>query len=277
MSSGSLDIDGVRGWLARDELSGELVYLSSCPSTNDIALEIDPGAQPQGWAAVITDEQTAGRGRLDRTWDSQWGTGVLLSVVSQSPASVHNSRLGVLPLAVGATVATALRERGVSASVKWPNDIVVPQPHGWGKLGGLLLQSSPPSMVVGVGLNYDAAPALPADQRGQVPTTLRANGLHADVTREQVAADVIAAVVDVRDRFLAGQTEELLEEYRVICATIGADAAVTLPGGAQVSGRVDDVAADGQLVLRTTDGQRRLINSADVVVLNPAGPTSVGG
>lgn len=256
--------------LAAADLSGDVTYLPSCPSTNDVALGLDPVTQPQGWAAAVTDEQTAGRGRLDRSWDSPFGSGVLLSVVSEAPSAHHNPRLGILPLAVGAVVAGGLRDRGVAADVKWPNDIVVSHPQGWGKLGGLLLQAAAPTLVFGVGLNYSVAPALHTDQRGQFPTTLLANGLPAEVSREQIVVDVISAVIDVRDRFLAGQSDELLTEYRDLCVTIGADVAVQLPSGQVINGRVDDIAADGQLVVHTLDGGRTLINSADVRVMQPS-------
>lgn len=270
MSGTPLDMDAVAAFLAESDLSGQVVYLPSCPSTNDVALGLDPSVEPQGWAAVVTDEQTAGRGRLDRTWISPAGSGVLLSVVSQAPAPSFNPQLGVLPLSVGAVIAGELRQREVPAGVKWPNDIVVSHPQGWGKLGGLLLQATPTAIVFGVGLNFSAAPALQADQRGQFPTTLLENGLPTHTTREQIVVDVIASVVDVRDRFLAGQADELLTEYREICLTIGAEVTLQPPTGQEVTGRVEDVAADGQLVLRSHDGERLLINSADVQMLRPA-------
>jgi BirA family transcriptional regulator, biotin operon repressor / biotin---[acetyl-CoA-carboxylase] ligase len=268
-SAAQLDVETIKAGLLAAELSGELVYLPSCPSTFDLVLDIDLTSQPQGWAAAVTDEQTAGRGRLDRSWDSPMGAGVLLSVVSEPPALAHAPRLGVLPLAVGAAVTSALRDYGVPATVKWPNDIVVSQQQGWGKLGGLLLQVSPMALMFGVGLNYSVAPSLPADHRGQLPTTLLAQGLDPAVTREQLVVDVIGAVVEVRDRFVAGQTDALLDEYRQLCATLGAEVMVSLPSGDSLTGIAEEIAADGRLVVRTDAGMRTSIDSADVLVVHP--------
>jgi len=267
MTAKPLDMQRVVHQLAQVGLAGTVTYKATCLSTNDEVLAIDPAGQPQGWTAAVTDEQTAGRGRLDRTWLSAFGTGVLLSVASYPVPPEQRHRTGVLPLAVGAAIAQTLQTQGVPAQVKWPNDIVVSMAPSWGKLGGLLLQGTPTATIVGVGLNFSATPVLTADQRGQLPTSLVAAGLPATIGREDVVADVIAAVIHVRDRFHDGDAEGLLAEYRAQCITLGAQVAVQLPSGRRLVGVAAEIDEGGQLVVLTDEGEQVAVNAGDVTLV----------
>lgn len=117
-------------------------------STNADLLEAARAGAAEG-LVLVAEEQTAGRGRLGRTWSAPAGAALTFSVLLR-PAGVPPTRLGWLPLLTGVAVAAAVRaETGVPASLKWPNDVLV----GERKLAGILAEAHSDAVVVGVGLN----------------------------------------------------------------------------------------------------------------------------
>src|SRR5207249_8258958 len=115
----------------------EIVRLASTPSTQEVARALDVGT------AVVADHQTAGRGRLGRTWETPPGTALLASFVM--PARPLAS------LAVGVAAAHAC---GPSSRLKWPNDVLL----GGAKLAGILAELRGDRVIVGVGVNLTWAP-----------------------------------------------------------------------------------------------------------------------
>ena len=163
-------------WLALD-------VVPSTGSTNAdlLARAADP-ASPEG-QVLVAEEQTAGRGRLGRSWSSVPGASLTFSVLLR-PAAVPAARRGWLTLLAGVAVASAVRSvAGVDAVLKWPNDVLA----GDRKLAGILAEQSPDgsAVVIGTGLNVAAAPGeLPVSATGLVPTSLHAEG--ATASREDL-------------------------------------------------------------------------------------------
>ena len=124
----------------------------TCTSTNDVAREMALRGAPEG-TAVVADEQTAGRGTKGRSWHSPRGKGLYVSLVLRPAAA----EITLLPLAAGLAAREAVeRSHGLSARLRWPNDIL------WEgkKLGGILCESGflgnrPEYVILGVGLNVD--------------------------------------------------------------------------------------------------------------------------
>ena len=129
----------------------DVVVTSETGSTNVDAAAAARAGAPEG-AVHTTDSQTAGRGRLDRTWSAPAGSSVHVSVVLR-PDSVPAARWVWLPLLVGLAVDATVHECGVESGLKWPNDVLV----DGRKLAGILLErvetGSGPAAVVGVGVN----------------------------------------------------------------------------------------------------------------------------
>lgn len=245
-----LDIDTVRARLTADGRTGPIVYLSQCDSTNAQAAALELGQQqasPQ-WALVVAEEQTAGRGRLSRSWTSKPGTGLLFSVaLAATDVPAH---LSLIPLLVGLAVAQRCVVQGVPARVKWPNDIIVIDSDGVvGKLGGVLLERTPAMVVAGVGLNVFESPAAQDAPEG---AALVDHGLAATQTqgvREVLLADCTAAILDMWDGLKVGEDQALLSAYRDACATLGSAVRATLPDGSQILGEAVDVDDTGRLLV----------------------------
>lgn len=211
-------------------------------------MELARAGAPEG-TVVVADEQTAGRGRLGRTWASAPGAGLWCSVLVRM--GVAQGR-GLLPLLAGVAVAEAVRGRGVEAALKWPNDVVIdgdafdgsPGPR---KLGGILSESDgDDAVVIGIGINVSqthddlpvpAATSLALEQ-GAMP-------------RDELLVDILtrlhAAIEELRAQGSAGA----LGGYRRLCLTLGREVTVMLPSGEEISGRAVGLGEDGQLEVRT--------------------------
>jgi BirA family biotin operon repressor/biotin-[acetyl-CoA-carboxylase] ligase len=215
---------------------------------------------------LVAEEQTAGRGRLDRSWHSQPGTALTFSVLLR-PARVQPAGRGWLPLLTGVAVVAAVeRQAGVRASLKWPNDVLAPAAHGGGKLAGILAEQAGDAIVVGVGLNVSASrDELPAESA----TSLQLAG--ADAPDRQA---ILVAVLREFERWYLSWTDGpapgdatacgLRAEYLRRCSTVGRDVRVELPGGGVLAGRATGVDAAGCLVVRASDGPHA-VSAGDVV------------
>ena len=146
-------------------LWSEVLVVARTGSTNtDCAARARAGA-PEG-LVLAAEEQTAGRGRLGRTWLSPPRAALTFSVLLR-PAGVPPARRGWLPLLAGVATATAVRHvSGLDARLKWPNDLVL----GPRKLAGILAEQSGDAVIVGIGVNVSATRAeLPVTGAAALP------------------------------------------------------------------------------------------------------------
>ncbi|MFB6105701.1 MAG: biotin--[acetyl-CoA-carboxylase] ligase [Halobacteriaceae archaeon] len=228
-------------------------YHDALPSTNDRAREL--AAAGESDVVVLADEQTGGRGRLDRAWDSPPG-GVWLSFVLRP--TLPPARAPLLTLAAAVAVARAAREAGVDARIKWPNDVVVDD----AKLAGVLTEMEGEAdrvswVVVGVGVNADVDPAaLPP-----AATSLAAEA--GAVDRRVFVQRLLETFHEVR-----ADPDAVLDAWRDHAATLGRAVRVETAGGV-VSGEAVDVDASGALVVDTGTG-RRTVHAGDCEHLRPA-------
>jgi BirA family biotin operon repressor/biotin-[acetyl-CoA-carboxylase] ligase len=131
--------------VAGSRLFSQLQVVTRTGSTNADLLAAAGSGAPAG-AVLAAEEQTSGRGRLDRSWHSQPGAALTFSVLLR-PAGVPAASRGWLPLLTGVAAATALRaSTGLDISLKWPNDVLC----GGAKLAGILAEQAGGAIVVGI-------------------------------------------------------------------------------------------------------------------------------
>jgi BirA family transcriptional regulator, biotin operon repressor / biotin---[acetyl-CoA-carboxylase] ligase len=189
-------------------------------------------------SVLVADHQTAGRGRLDRRWDAPPGTNLLVSLLFHD-VPAHQ---GELTRRVGLAAVDACRQSaGVSATLKWPNDVLV----GDRKLAGILAERRAATVVVGLGLNVGWAP----------PGAAR---LGPDVD----PLDVLSALLVAFDRLPADVTAR----YRQTLATLGRRVRIELVDGV-VNGTATDVDPDGRLVVVDSCAMTHRIDVGDVIHL----------
>lgn len=241
--------------LERMSVPGSLQYKRVSTSTQaDAKLLLDRGERAP--FTVITEEQTEGRGRLDRTWTAPPYTSVLMSMALPEPG--HAS---AFTLKVGVVVAEALIARGVPARLKWPNDIVVVEADQVRKLGGILAELHRGHVVVGIGLNI----SMRSDEL-PTPDAVSCRQLGSTPRREYLVMDIANGLVGL-------PAAATLERYRELSATIGADVAVTRISGESLVGRVSDIDADGALLVRDAAGAEHRVTVGDVEHLRTGSAT----
>jgi BirA family transcriptional regulator, biotin operon repressor / biotin---[acetyl-CoA-carboxylase] ligase len=224
-------------------------------STNAEALRLASAGEPHG-LVVVADAQSAGRGRLGRSWRSEPGASLLASWLIR-PA-LEPERLPLLSLIAGVAAARAASAAaGVEVRLKWPNDLML----GGRKLGGILSESDGKgAVVVGLGLNVRQE-SFP-DEIRETATSLAAAG-----GRTPARAWLLAATLSgFGARMDAPQ--DAMDDYRAMCDTIGGRVRVERNDAAPIEGEAVDVADDGALVLETATG-REIVAAGDVVHLRP--------
>ena len=232
-------------------------------STSDRAREMLEAGEPDG-VAVVAELQTAGRGRMGRTWISPAGHNLTVSV-GLRPALAADA-VWELPLAAALAVQAACA-RVAPVHLKWPNDLVAPD---GAKVAGMLVEAASEGdrllhVVVGIGINVNWAPeAMPADLASNATSLSALSGRSVD--RVALLGDLLTAL-DVEIAGLeAGRSA--LDRYRAACATLGANVVVEMP-----SGRIEGLAAAlderGALVVHTPQGTDVPVTSGEVLRLRP--------
>jgi BirA family biotin operon repressor/biotin-[acetyl-CoA-carboxylase] ligase len=254
--------------------------LASTGSTNADLLARAVAGAPEG-VVLAAEEQTAGRGRMGRSWVSPPRAALTFSLLVR-PDTVSPARRGWLPLLAGVSVASAVRAAaGVDARLKWPNDVLV----GPAKLGGILAEAIGDAVVVGIGLNVSTEPGeLPPPGPtggGTLPaTSLRALAAPGQAAPGQGAGSgdrerLLTEILAVFERWYqawrqaAGDPDRcaLRAEYTRLCATIGLQVRVERPGNQLLSGLAVGVDPDGRLLVRVSSGAEVPVAAGDVVHL----------
>lgn len=226
-------------------------------STMEDAARLAAAGAPEG-TVVVAEEQTAGRGRRGRTWESTMYAGLWLSIALRPSAPPE--QIGWIPLAIGVAVAQGLREEsGLEVRLKWPNDVVLVGDSGLRKVAGLLAERLPDgTVVVGIGINVDhAAQELPPGG-----TSLRMEGV--DCRREAVLVAVLAAVARTYRAFDSGR--DVRTAYEALSATLGSRVRVETAGAEQV-GRAVALGPAGELVVVDDMGEEHVVSAGDVIHL----------
>jgi len=240
----------------------EVVVTAETGSTNaDAAAAARLGA-PEG-TVHTTDLQTAGRGRLDRSWSSPAGSGVIVSVVLR-PDGVPAAGWVWLPLLVGLAVDATVHECGVDSGLKWPNDVLV----DGRKIAGILLERvetpTGAAAVIGVGLNVTL-------RRDELPvetaTSLALEG--ATETDRTIVLRSLLRNLEALYRAWAASggdpTAGIRDSYIRRCVTIGQRVRVVLPRDEEIEGLAAGIDDLGRLLV---DG--RAISAGDITHLRLA-------
>ena len=258
--------EAVQAALSTAVLGRKLQVLEEVPSTNTTAVTLAQQGASDGMT-VVAERQSAGRGRLGRSWHSPPRKNLYCSVILRKLPSPD--RLAWLPLIAATAAVRAVQVVSrLQPSLKWPNDLMI----GTRKLGGLLCESGGTGtamfVVVGIGLNVNVrAEEFPEDLR-ETATSLWAEGQR-PFDRAVLLAALLSELEIRRDSLLADRSEHLLDEYRIRCATLGRQVRVQLADGEVLEGRAESVTQDGslRLVRGPSRGDALDITAGDVVHL----------
>ena len=239
-------------------------YLEQTGSTNRDLLAKAEGL-PEFYV-LTTDFQTAGKGRMDRSWEANPGSSVMASVLLR-PSFTESSGIGWLSLMTALAISQAISELGPSPKIKWPNDVLVADK----KLSGILAEASADlsCVVVGFGINVNQTKAqLPVET---ATSLFIETGRSSD--RDQLLAAVIKNLKQLYleltaasgDATISGLREAILK----ISATVGQQVSVEFPDGEKAFGKAQDIDAVGRLVVETSS-ETLTVSAGDVLHLRKA-------
>lgn len=258
--------DGGHGGLYCDV---EVVQRTGSTNTDLVALATE-GKAEEG-TVLVAEEQTAGKGRLDRQWAAPARSGLFFSVLLK-PTQVPVARWGWLPLLTGVAVATGLsRAAGVDTALKWPNDLLVTVGGEERKAGGILAErAGSDGVVIGVGINVTLrADELPVPQAGSLAL---AGAVSTD--RDPLLRAVLRSLEEWYGRWRAAAGDPVVsglqETYAAGCATLGRVVRAELPGERSITGEAVAIDGDGRLVLATEEGVQEPVGAGDIVHLRSA-------
>lgn len=238
---------------------GDVRYFDSIGSTNNEALAWATGGA-KDLSLVIADEQTAGRGRLDRKWFTPKGTALAFSLILRPTPAEKPYLTRVVGLAALA-VADALRTRGLNARIKWPNDVLL----NGRKLAGILVESvwsgeDVDCVVMGIGMNV-LKEAVPSADLLLFPATSLEEVLGPDVQREIVLHDILAGIVALRPHL---GSDAFIASWEKVLAFRGDQVQVEQGDGSMLTGKLLGLEPDGSLKLSDETGNSITVRFGDV-------------
>jgi BirA family transcriptional regulator, biotin operon repressor / biotin---[acetyl-CoA-carboxylase] ligase len=244
---------------------GETLYvLAELPSTNTFAWERAKKHAPSA-TVILADKQTAGRGRLNRSWFSPADSNIYGSLLFIHDKIIQH--LGWIPLMAGVAIARALEtQTGIRIHLKWPNDLLIAER----KVGGVLCESfsigqQSKCVVIGFGINVNLSQSeFPHDLQDSA-TSLQIQ-CHRPLDRESLIMQIIASLEKGWEDLTLKGHQSCLAEYNKRCATIGHTIQVHFPDGSQLQGMAHSIGKDGQLrvTLSPSDSNEQSAKICDV-------------
>lgn len=264
MTSNPLSLNTIQSILGEHPWAASIRIFDEVGSTNNLAKELASSGAPAG-TVLIADRQSAGRGRLGRSFLSPGDVGMYFSVILRP--NCRPQELMHLTCAAAVAMCGAVESAfGFRPGIKWTNDLVV----GSKKLGGILTELSLNAKtglvdhaVVGIGINCRQCPDdFDESIRAMACSARMVTGQDAD--RNRLAAQMILACESMSRALLTGR-DEMLERYRADCITVGRQISI-LRGGEVSHGTALDVDTEGALIVRLNSGEIQTVNSGEVSI-----------
>lgn len=243
----------------KTEMIGQnIIHFNTIESTNDYLKQV--GNDVEEGTVVISEEQTKGKGRLGRVWDSKVGEGIWMSMVLKP--NIMPYKAPFITLIAGASIIKALNNLGVQAQIKWPNDIIINNK----KVCGILTELSAEIerinyVVIGIGMNvknedFDSILENKA-------TSLYKEGykLH----RLDIVKEIFCQFELLYKKYLEDDKEEVLKVCRDYSAVIDKDIYVIRNNEKELA-RCIDINEEGNLVVKSEDGEIKEIISGEVSI-----------
>lgn len=260
----ALSDEKVRGLIPQSVLSQitQLHVVDSISSTNDYLMQL-PASNRQGFVVCAANQQTAGRGRRGREWQSPANANIYFSV-GYCFRDIAISRLGCLSLVSGVVVCRVLESLGLRPGIKWPNDILLDSM----KLAGILVETrlvrDEMYAVIGVGVNVDM-PAQAATKIDQSWTDLSSafSGSDRLCDRNLLIAELVSGLVNACRQFELTSMESFLSDWERYDLLAQRDVIISGPDQADVRAKVTGIADDCALRV-IVDGYEKSVYEAEV-------------
>lgn len=236
-----------------------IISFETIDSSNTFAKTLSD-AEAKNGTLIITEEQTGGRGRFNRKWESQKEKNLTFSIVLKPEYELH--QIGLLPLLTASAVAKAIESStNLQVECKWPNDILINEK----KTCGILIESTSTNklnrIVVGIGLNVNQD--LFPDEIKSTATSLKIE-LGKTIDRAILLVEILKQFEDMYSQFVQHVTNEYLAGWKNRCRMFGKEISVSY-FEKQIHGKALRIDSDGSLILESEADEIRLF-SGDVTI-----------
>jgi BirA family transcriptional regulator, biotin operon repressor / biotin---[acetyl-CoA-carboxylase] ligase len=256
----SLDKDIIIKELGRSIFSSNFIFYQKIKSTNTLAKELALKGEPHG-TIILAEEQTAGRGRLDRKWLSPGHENLLFTILLRPPLNADNIFPLTMILAISAI--DAINDMtGLNVLIKWPNDLYFKKK----KLGGILTEFSLKAgvaeyVVLGLGINVNWMPGEGDGLSYPATSLLAESGIR--VSRNRLITGILKRFEVSYENVLSGKTDDLHLSWNKLSLVIGKDVEIISPDEV-IRGRAIAIDHKGALILKNALGKEIKILSGDV-------------
>ena len=253
----------IRWGLETEVIGKDIRYFDEIDSTNNYAKRIAYDGCKEG-TVIVADCQTAGRGRLGRSWLSSAGKGIWMSVILKPRIAPEDVQ--IITLAASVAVCRAIAAvTGIHAEIKWPNDVQV----GGRKLCGILTEMEAEIdrvafVVVGIGLNVTLRREQMDPAFRETATSLAEEGA-VGVRRAALVQAILARFEGAYDHLLGGRFSVVPDQWRALSVSLGQAVRVLgLDGQVTVEGVAEAVDEEGALLVRDGAGEVHRVLSGEV-------------
>ena len=244
-------------------LVGKIYFSQTIDSTNNRARRLAEKGASEG-TLIISDEQTAGRGRMGRSWISPPGTGIWFSLLLR-PAVTPTRATLITPLVAVALSRSIREETGLPAGIKWPNDILIRGKKAAGILTEIsTCQRSIRYIIVGIGINVNTE-YFPEEIRGKATSLSLSSGCR--ISRLKI---LLSLLLKLERQYLdftrKKDFDSILLDYRRMSVTIGNQVSIAVPDG-KLTVEAIDITETGGLLIKSNDGTIEEIISGEVQLM----------
>jgi BirA family transcriptional regulator, biotin operon repressor / biotin---[acetyl-CoA-carboxylase] ligase len=255
-----IDAEEIKKNLHTKIIGKEIFSFDSVDSTNAFAKKLTADKSYDG-TLIIAEEQTLGRGRFNRKWESEKEKNLTLSIVLQPYSHIEN--IGLIPLCTGAMIARSVEHfTKLKTECKWPNDILIDGK----KVCGILIESSSTNniqrrYIIGIGININQE-TFSADIISTASSLKLISGK--DIDRIKLLINILESLEEMYKNFIDGNHKVMIDEWLSRCTLIGKKITV-LQSGKEIKGKALKLDNDGNLIL-DCDGRLLKILSGDVTL-----------
>jgi len=248
-------------WRLNTEMIGKVIYsYKEIGSTNEAAYDLAVSGEQEG-SVVVAEYQTRGRGRLGRKWVSPRGSGAYFSIILRP--DILPKEVSSITLFSSLAVAKTIREKtGLTALIKWPNDVLI----NGGKVCGILTEMNAELdkinfVVLGVGININTKKEVLPEGASSLMAE-KGEG----ISRLEFVRALLLSIDKYYKIFNSGRIADIIEEYKRLSAVLDRRVRINYHNR-PISGHVLDVDTEGALILRMDSGLNERILAGDVTIL----------
>ena len=255
-----LDRDIIINGLGRSIFSKNFIFHPIINSTNAHVKELALKGAPEG-TLVLAEEQTGGRGRMDRKWLSAGQENILFTILLRPPLDADGIFLLTMILALS-TIDAIKETTGLDVLIKWPNDLYINNK----KTGGILTEFSlkhriAEYVILGLGLNANWMPGESDGILYPATSILAESGIR--ISRNELLIDILKRFEMYYKKALSGKTDELHSRWNRLSLVIGKNVEIIYQDE-RITGMVIDIERNGTLILKDKMGGEMRILSGDV-------------